>query len=339
MDCSINRRVLIDAHFDLLMDVTVQRAKGRTKVIEQDYLEDFKKGGFSIITSSIFIDNIFLPEMALRKALEQISALYAEIEESSDKIVLCKSYDDVICSIENEKLGIILSFEGAEPLYNDINLLRIFYQLGVRGLGLTWSRRNLAADGSSYISIPGGKKGGLTDFGYELVKEAEKLGMFIDVSHLNDEGFEDVLKVSKKPFIASHSNCRTLSSIKRNLTDDQIKSIANSGGIIGMNASSMLVADDDENSNLEYLADHIEYIIKLAGIDYVCFGFDFCDRFMKYVSAEDIKSMPRVPFDVIKGHSDAGRILNILSDRGYSIEELEKIGYKNYLRVLKSTLV
>lgn len=338
MNCGTNKTILIDAHFDLLLDLVIQRSKGRTQVIEQDYLDDFKKGGFSIITLAIFIENMYLPEMALKKALEQISALYAEIEESSGKIMLCKSSSDVIYAIENEKMGVILSLEGVEPIFNDLNLLRVFYQLGVRGIGITWSRRNFAADGCNFGSIPGHQKGGLTDFGHALVTEAEKLGMFIDVTHLNDEGFEDVIKCSKKPIIASHSNCRTLTNMQRNLTDEQIKAIAFNGGMICVNACNIIVADDDENSNVEYLGNHIDHIVNLVGINYVGFGFDFCDRFMKYNSIDDLKELPRTPFDVVKGHGNVGELLNILSNRGYSSNDLEKIGYQNYLSMLRNTL-
>ncbi|WP_268253917.1 dipeptidase [Clostridium aromativorans] len=249
--------------------------------------------------------------------------------------MLCKNFNDVMSAIKNKKLGIILSFEGVEPLYNGLNLLKIFYKLGVRGLGLSWSRRNYAADGCHYTDVPEGHKGGLTDFGFNLIKEAEKLGMLIDVSHLNDEGFDDVLKFTKNPFIASHSNSRALSNIKRNLTDFQIKAIANRGGIICVNASSIMVADNDEDSNAEYLAKHIDYIVNLAGIDHVGFGFDFCDRFEE---SGQIYSNSRISFDVIKGHGEVNKVLKILSNRGYNSKDIEKIGCENYLRVLDNVI-
>ena len=122
-----NNSLIVDAHFDLLMDVTPQREAGRRRVIETDHLPGFAEGGVNIVVSSIFVDSTFLPEMALRKAMNQISALYAEIDESPDKIMICRNYDDITRAQEQGKIGIILSFEGVEPLYNDLSLLRVFY--------------------------------------------------------------------------------------------------------------------------------------------------------------------------------------------------------------------
>src|SRR5690625_2063866 len=133
--------------------------------------------------------------------------------------MLCKSYDDILEAKRTGKVGILLSFEGVEPLYDDITLLRPFYELGVRFVGLTWSRRNAAADGSIEDDTFNG--GGLTPFGKQLVQEAENLGMIIDVSHLNDPGFDDVLATSKQTIIASHSNSRKITNKLRNLRSDE----------------------------------------------------------------------------------------------------------------------
>lgn len=329
---------IVDGHFDLMMDVAIQRGYGRKKVIETDHIPNFLEGGFNYIVSSIYIDSEFLPELALRKALAQITALYEEIDESSDKIMLCKSYEDMKIANNENKIGILLSFEGVEPLYNDISLLRSFYELGVRGVGLTWSRRNYAADGCHFTRVEEGTKGGLTDFGVKLVKEAQRLGMFIDVSHLNDEGFWDVLKLTNKPIIASHSNCRSLAGTMRNLTDEQIKALASTGGVIGMNASSIIVSDNKEDGSVNKFADHIEHLVKIAGIKHVGLGFDFCDQFHKYSSEEDLKRMPYIPFDVIKGHSNAKKLTDVLIDRGYTDDEIKHIYGENFIRVFKDIL-
>jgi membrane dipeptidase len=330
--------VIVDAHFDLLMDVTTQREYGRRKVIETDHLPGFVEGGVNIIVSSIFIDSAFLPEMALRKAMNQISSLYAEIDESPDKIMICRNYDDISKAQEEKKIGLILSFEGVEPLYNDLNLLRVFYELGVRIVGLVWSRRNFAGDGSHFSNVREGKKGGITSFGVQLIEEAERLGMFIDISHLNDEGFWDVMEVAKKPVIASHSNCRSIVNSMRNLTDDQIKAMAQKGGVIGMNASSMFTAYRDEDGDIEHLIDHVDHIVKLVGPMHVGLGFDFCDGFMKYLSEENLAVMPCKPFDVLKGHKSIEQFTKGLIERGYKDDEIEMILGKNFLRIYKEVL-
>lgn len=323
----------LDAHFDLLMDVQIQREKGRRKVIESDYLARFKAGGVNVIVAAIFIDDQFVPQMALQKALCQISALYAEVDESPDQLMICYNPDDIKEAHDTGKTGFMLSLEGAEPLGKDITLLRIFYELGVRSLGLVWSRRNETGNGSRFKPIPKGDTGGLTDFGLKIIREAERLGITIDVSHLNDEGFLDVLEVSTQPIIASHSNSRTLCSVSRNLTNEQINAIASKKGVIGVNAVSIMVADNDTESTVEKLADHIDYLVRLAGIQHVGIGLDLCDDFRKYVSTDDLKRMPRKPFDVIKGHQNLSGLIEELKKRSYMPDELDLLTGQNFLRV------
>ena len=334
----LKKETVIDAHFDLLFDIVRQRQYGRRKVIETDYLPGFIEGGLNIVVSSIYIDGESLPEMALRKALDQVSSLYAEIDESPDKIMLCKSCADIMDAKNKGKIGIMLSFEGVEPLYNDLNLLRIFYELGVRIVGLVWSRRNYAADGCHFSKVREGTRGGITDFGVQLIEAAEALGMFIDVSHLNDEGFWDVMKIAKKPVVASHSNCRTLAGTMRNLTDEQIKALASKGGVIGINVASKFTADDDKNANIEHLVNHVDHIAKLVGAGHIGLGFDFCDQLYKYMPTKQLKGTSCKSFDVFKGHKEIKYFLAEIVKRGYKHEEIELILGKNFLRVYKEVL-
>lgn len=327
--------IIVDAHLDLLYDVDFKRRMGETRVVENRYLSEFNEGGVNLVVSSIYIDDTFLPEMALRKAMNQVSALYSEIDESPDKIMLCKSFKEVEKAIEEKKIAIMLSFEGVEPLYNDLSLLRVFYELGVRLVGLTWSRRNFAADGCSFEKGSELASGGLTDFGARLVEEAENLGMIIDVSHLNDEGFWDVMKIAKHPIIASHSNTRSLADIPRNLTDDQIKAIASKDGVIGMNVASLLVADNDKDANIEYLLNHVDHIVNIVGVQHVGLGFDFCDRLFENSSPQSVKKMPRKAFDVMKGHQELDIFIDGLIQRGYGEDEIKMIVGENFLRVYK----
>jgi membrane dipeptidase len=329
------RALIIDAHFDLLMDVAIQREKGRKKVIETDYLPRFIEGGVNIIIAALFVDNSFIPHMALQKALEQVSSLYAEVEESSDTLMICKNSDDMIQAQQSGKIGFLLSLEGAEPIGKDLSLLRVFYELGVRNLGLVWSRRNEVGDGSHFSPIREGKKGGITPFGIEVIEEAERLGMTVDVTHLNDEGFWDVMEISKKPIIASHSNSRVIAGTMRNLTIEQMKEIASKGGVIGVNAVSIIVGMEDENSHLEQLLNHIDHLVEVVGIDHVGIGLDLCEEFFKYVSPEVLTSMQRKPFDVIKGHQNLPELIEGLINRGYKEDEMEKILGTNFLRIFR----
>lgn len=327
--------IIVDAHFDLLYDVVRKRAKGLTKVIEKEYLPELSGGGVNIIVASIYIDDMFLPEMALRRALNQISALYSEIDESGDKIMLCRTYTDIMEALERGRLAILLSFEGVEPIYNDLSLLKVFYELGVRLIGLTWSRRNFAGDGCSFNKVREGQKGGLTKFGVDLVEEAERIGMIIDVSHLNDEGFWDVMKIVKRPVIASHSNARSLVGSMRNLNDDQIKTLASKTGVMGMNGCNTFVAEDYMNAGVKELVDHVDYIKNLVGIEFVGTGFDFCDKIFQ---SSSLTGTSRKAFDVIKGHKKIDEFIYELLNRGYGEEDIKLIMGGNFLRVFKEVL-
>lgn len=332
-----NNFPIVDGHFDLLSLVERRRGLGFTKVIENDYLPEYIESGVNIVVSSLFIDDIFLPEMGLKKALGQISALYAEIRESPDKIMLCRTYDDIEKAVDDKKLGIILSFEGVEPLTNDLSLLKIFYELGVRIVGLVWNNRNYAADGCYSYNLVQGQKGGLTDFGIKLVEKAEDMGMFIDVSHLNEEGFWDVMKVAKKPVIASHSNCRVLANSMRNLTDEQIKALALKNGVIGMNVCSSFVADKDEDCDVSHLLNHVDHIVNLTGVEHVGVGFDFCDALRAFAPDVESKFM-RKSFDVIKGYRGIKEFTEGLTNRGYSNEDISLILGGNFLNIYKQLL-
>ncbi len=326
---------IADAHFDLAPDLWYRHLRGERNILASHYLPNLRKGGVSLVVSSLFLNSIYLPEMALRGTLDQISVTLEEIETEKDSVVLCTSGTEAEEVHRKGKIGLLLSFEGAEPLGNDPYLLRIFHALGVRGIGLVWSRRNYVGDGCFFSPKDSGTPGGITDFGVGVLAEAERLGMFIDVSHLNDQGFRDVLKLTKKPFMASHSNCRSLTPSMRNLTDEQIRALGEKGGIIGLNVCSAFVGEDHRKRRLalEDLALHLDHVISIAGSDCPCFGFDICDQLPDLGFSDDLPS-----YDVLKNHGEIPAFLEVLRKKGYSEELIAKIAGKNYLRFLKETL-
>jgi membrane dipeptidase len=319
----------VDAHFDLTYEVGNRRERGLKKVIETSYLDQFRAGKVDLLVSAMFIHDYFLPEMGLRRALDQISYLMEEIDETPGGFRLCRTTVEARAARAAGETAIILSLEGAEPLQNDIQLLRIFYELGVRGLGLVWSRRNYVADGATFVSTRSGKKGGLSTFGIELIEKAEELGMFVDVSHLSDEGFWDVIDVATRPIIASHSNCRALAKSMRNLTDEQIVAIAEKGGVVGMNSINKFVRDDEPKVTVDHFLDHVDHIVKIAGVEYVGLGFDLCESFKGYLQLAE----PLPSEDVIKTHAGLGEFTAGLIQRGYSEENIMAILGGNFMRV------
>lgn len=330
-----HKYLLLDAHSDILMDVEKKRTLGRKRVIEEDWVPKMRRGGIDARITITYVDDAFLPEMALRRALDQVSVLHSEVDESPS-VCMCTTREDIRNAKENGKIGLILGMEGAEPLVNDINLLQVFYMLGLRHLGLTHSRRNYVGDGSFLSPKKAGKPGGLTDFGIEVVQKANDLGIVIDVSHINDPGFWDVIENTKSPIIASHSNCRELFNHPRNLTDDQIKAIAEKGGVIGITPVPWFVTAPSKNADVDHVLKHLDHVVDLVGVKNVGFGFDFYEYLYEFLSEQE-KLRVGSYFDFspsnIYRDEDVPNLIKGLAERGYTDEENKLILGENFLRV------
>lgn len=329
---------ITDAHLDLAFDLEKQRSYGRRCVLNSDYLPSFQKAGLTLIVSSIFIENMFLPEMALRVALRQVAALKADIAECGDSFAFCRSAEEVRLANASDKIAVMLSFEDCFPLYQDLSLVPLFYELGVRFMGLAWSRRNFACDGSNFSPRMMGTAGGLTEFGVSLVRLCEELGILLDVSHLNAAGFYDLEKFTEKPFIASHSNADALVPTERNLTDDQIRRISRRKGFIGLNAMNFITCGEGEPENAEALARHAAHIADVGGVECVGFGFDFNDQILKYIPQEELDLVPKKCADVLHTHAEIPLLLYELEKKGFSDAEIKQIAGENYMRLLSDNL-
>lgn len=327
--------MVVDAHLDVGLIIYEKKKKGNIdRVLETIFYDDFKKASVNIIIAAIYLESEFIPEKSLQMALKQINMIYDDVEKSSDKFIIVKDNKDIDEAIESGRIGILISLEGAEPINNDLDMLGIFYKLGVRGFGLTWSRRNYVADGSCFGEPEMGIIGGLTPFGVRAVAKAIELGMFLDVSHLNDAGFADVVRFTKKPFIASHSNARQLNNITRNITDEQIKSIADRGGVIGINGYKSIVSSDKEEAGISEYCDHIEYMVNLVGEDYVGIGLDLCNSIDGFYDEKG----KYIIDEVIESHGEMIDITEELLKRGNKEKTIGKIIGRNFRRYLSDVL-
>ena len=180
--------IVVDAHSDILSDILGRRAAGQTEILNSTWLPAMDSGGIDVRVLALYSSPEYLPEMALRRALDEISALYAELD-ASPRAVLCRTHAEVLEAKRADKKGFILGMEGAEPLGADPGLLRIFHTLGVRVVGVTHAARNYAGDGAFLVPKRTGTVGGLSDFGVELVQQTQAIGILMDISHLNDPGF------------------------------------------------------------------------------------------------------------------------------------------------------
>ena len=328
--------IVVDAHSDLLSDVLGRRAAGQKKVLESIWLPAMAAGKIDVRVAAIFSGPQYLPELALRRALDEVAGFLEELEATSGA-ALCTTHDDILRATSQGKRGFILGMEGVDPLGSDLHLLSVFYRLGVRVLGITHALRNYAADGAFFEPKRTGLVGGLSDFGVDLVEKAQAMGMVLDVSHLNDPGFWDVIKVSRAPIIASHSNCRALTDHPRNLTDEQIKAVADSGGVIGINSIARFVDPPD----LPHLLEHLDRLVKIAGKEHVGLGLDFCSYLLEHKSPVERSGMrPRayLSVDGLAGDHDVPKIPALLAERGYPPEAIDLIMGENFLRVFKAIL-
>src|SRR5436189_583426 len=305
---------IIDLHFDLPMDLYEKR--DRKNVLESESFPEFDKLNIGVLAVAVYIEDRYLPETCLRVALDQIARLYAETQ-ACKRLAICKSFREIQKARETGRIALLITMEGVEPFGTDLDLLRVFYELGVRSIGLTHARSNTAGHGGIFAAT-GSALEGLTGFGRDVVRECERLGVIIDLAHINPAGFDEILSITTRPLIVSHTNVRRYYDIERNISDDQIKMIGERRGVIGVN--SVLVSAKEEESTLDRYVDHIEHIANLIGIDGVGIGFDFFEFIYSQWSESAKKQLaeklttPRFIPD-LRNHSQARNLTRKLIER------------------------
>jgi membrane dipeptidase len=310
--------IVFDGHCDVLMPVLTgeRQLKERSRQGHLD-LPRMREGGLTAQVFAIFdywekIGN----EKATAQALRMLDAFYQEMEANPDSLTLATTAADVERAKRENKVAAILGLEGAEPLEGDLRLLRIFHRLGVRNIGLTWNYRNRAADGIGVTSPHG-----LTDFGRALVREMNRLGIMVDIAHLAPPGVADVLALSTQPVISSHTGAYALQAHQRNLTDAQLEGIARSGGLVGVTFVPNFLSANPKKAHISQALDHIDYVARAVGVDYVGLGSDFDGYKGVTRGLEDVTCLPQIT---------AG-----LLERGYTPPDVRKILGENFLRVFR----
>ena len=250
-----------------------------------------------------------------------------DIETASDgEVKVIKSFGELVSCLDDNILSMVLHLEGAEAIQPDLSNLERFYDRGVRSIGLVWSRPNAFGVGVPFIFPSGPDTGlGLTDEGKELVQACNDLGIMIDMAHLNEKGFWDVAQISNKPLVVTHADVYAISPSSRNLTDEQIDAIGESGGVIGINFEAMSThsrSDVNQAVPLTQITAHIDYIVQRIGVDHVAFGSDFDGAEMP----EDLHDVTGLPL-----------LIETLREGGYDEDAINKMAYGNWLRVLEAT--
>lgn len=345
--------IVLDTHIDVTPKL--QTTWKFTEEHKEGHIDlpRMKKGGLNALFFSIYMSGTVTGPKAVNDAIERIAAVHRLAEEFPDQVAVCVTAEQVRKAHKQGKVAALMGMEGGHMINNSLAVLRMYAELGVRYLTLTHSLNTDWADSSGDQQ----KHNGLTDFGKDVVRELNRLGVMVDISHVSDKTFLDAIEVSKAPLIASHSSCRAISGHARNMTDPMIKALAAKGGVIQINYLDSFIDKDlfqysqksqslmrelqqtypgRENAakrreevakqfgpapkaSWERIIDHIDHAVKLVGVDHVGLGSDFDGGSMP-VGMEDCTQLPK--------------ITEALMRKGYSASDLRKILGENTLRLL-----
>jgi membrane dipeptidase len=309
--------LIVDAH----CDTALQALEHGADLYENSLHLDLKRllaTGKRVQFFAAFADPAKYINNALSRVLSIIDTVYEAEEKYKDKIAVCRNASDINLALDKGKIAILLSIEGGECLNGDLAILRQLYRLGVRSMLLAWNHRNLLADG---VEEPYGA--GLSAFGRKVVAEMERLGMIVDVSHLCEASFNDVLEISKKPVIASHTNSKAVCDNKRNLSDRQLAGIKANGGVVGINFCPYFL-NNTGNASIDDIIKHIEHICSVIGEDHIGIGSDF-------------DGIDQTPFSM-EGTQCIPVIFDRLAQLNYSDNFIEKFAGLNFLRIIRQIL-
>ena len=313
------KAIVFDGHCDTVLGIMNNKKSLEKKSITGHLdIPRMKEGGVNVQFFAVFIEDIYKPNSSLKRTMQLIDCIYREVEKNQNDISLVCNYKQIKEVTGAGKIAAILSIEGGEALEGDLGVLRMLYKLGVRLLTLTWNQRNQIADGMAESRT----NSGLTEFGLKVIDEMNNLGMLIDVSHLSESCFWDVVQKSKSPIVASHSNCYALCPHLRNLKNEQIKAIAEKGGIIGVTFVPDFLTNEKREATIKDVAEHIDYLVKRVGVDYVGLGSDFDGTKVLPLGLEGVDKVPNITEEML--------------NRGYKTEEIKKILGENWLRVFKN---
>ena len=358
--------IVVDTHDDITSAILedgfdLGRPNGKTATD----LPKMRSGGVTAEFFSIYVDSRFYERPSsrdgggARRALDMIDITYQQIERHPQDLVLATSADDIRHAKQDGKIAVLMGIEGGYAIEDSLYALRDFYRLGVRYMTLTHATNSDWADSSGMgASPPKPRHHGLSGFGEEVVREMQRIGMLVDVSHVSDETIDDVLRIATAPVIASHSSARALCDAPRNLSDAELRGIAATGGVVMVNffsgyldpgyrtamhaffarhgaelaaldkkgmklseiheAAMKMGAGDLPKVPLGVLVDHIEHIAKVAGVDHVGLGSDYDGVDSMPQGLEGIDGLPKITLELLR--------------RGWSDEDVKKVLGENFLR-------
>lgn len=320
-----------DMHSDTIYELLKKRKDGENICLRENTLhmdlQKMKQADYLLQNFAMFV-NLSSCENPYEEVKAEYAVFAEEVKKNQDMISQVFCYEDILKNKESGKISAMLTIEEGEVCLGEIEKLEEFYGLGVRMMTLVWNFHNSLSTSTAQKKLPaprkyGGSRTGLTETGIAFVERMEELGIIPDVSHMSDAGIEDMLQITKKPFVASHSNSRALCAHGRNLTDDFLKRMGEKGCVIGANFYSEFLRENASLSETGWIADHILYMVDKAGIESVGLGSDYDG------------------IDCALEMSDCSKIqmlVDVLKVKGMTESQIERIFYKNVLRIYRELL-
>ncbi|MCX4770316.1 dipeptidase [Streptomyces sp. NBC_01260] len=321
-----HRAVVADAHNDLLCAVAARPPKRWGSFFRERWLPQLRSGGIDLQVLPVFIDAPYQPEGALRQTLRMIECAHVLAEENADQVALCLTGADIDAALAQDRIALVLALESAPGVDASTELFSTMHRLGVRMASIAHWGRTPLADGSREDAT--GSR--LTAPGVEAVREMERLGILFDISHLGQSGVSHVLELATRPVIASHSCARALRDHHRNLTDEQIRGVAATGGLVSVAFVPDFLTDTQDKVHVDRIVDHIEHIVSVAGVDHVGIGADFVREVIadttppcceEFADADD----PSFTFPEMEAPADLPRLTEALLARGLPESDILKI--------------
>jgi len=349
----------IDSHIDTIQRVMMGEDMGQRHDSGHVDLPRLREGEMHAPFFALWVPVFFRGAEAVRRTLDLRDAMQSVLDKYKDQIALATTAAEIERIVKAGKISAFLTIEGGHTIDDDLRVLRMYYRLGIRSMTLTHARNTNWADSSSDTPA----HNGLTDFGKEVVREMNRLGMIVDLAHVSDKTFYDALAVTSKAVIVSHSSMRAISNVPRNMSDEMVRALAKNGGVIGINfgmgfinpndADKLKSATDTEAeaptltgqaldayaaenaqelfaqrvsvvATVEDVADHVDHAVKIAGVDHVGIGSDFDGIAATANGLEDVSKMPA--------------LIAVLLKRGYAESDLKKILGDNVLRVVREVI-
>jgi len=329
---------VIDCHSDVSVDVYRRRRAGESRVLSRIHAAAYKQGGVVASVCTVGGDTPLADvdggEQPYRCTLALLEALEADVAESDGAFAIVTSADDINSCIAQGTFAILLAIEGAAPVEGELAKLKSLYERGIRVIGLTWNSRNETA-----VGLESGE-GGLTDFGGEAVALSNELGILIDLSHASTTTFWDVARVSRAPLYASHSNAKAVRDHARNLDDDQLRAVADSGGAVGLVAYADFISPPPVS--LVGLLAHLDHFRETVGDVRIVIGADFLDYVLEetIAFARENPSYNELPAYYARGLESVGSMQNLISamvDHGIPADTISRIASGNFLELLERT--